>query len=192
MVMKNCLFVILLLSFANLFSQQINLDHPLSLPGISGKKLSLHQFKENKASVVIFFSPECPICVSMTKTIREMADTFAQQGVKFYIIYPGNYYSNKHIREFQKSYLLKMGGYRDDNNALVKALGAKVTPQAIVISPAGKIVYSGKIDNWFEDIGKRRTIITQFYLHDALTAIIKNQAPPVEKTDPVGCFIMVN
>jgi peroxiredoxin len=189
MRVKNYYFLILLLLAQTSFSQVVNLDAKLTLSGTSGKKLYLEKLKENKASVVIFYSPECPICINMTKTVREMADTFVRKGIQFYIIYPGNYYSNQRIRKFQKNYMLKMGGYRDDNNILVKDLGATVTPQVFVIGPTGKIIYSGKIDNWFEEIGKRRTIITEHYLRDALEAVIINQEPAVKKTAPVGCFI---
>jgi hypothetical protein len=54
------------------------------------------------------------------------------------------------------------------------------------------VIYSGKIDNWFEDIGKRRTIITEFYLQDALNSVIRHREPAIKETKPVGCFIDIH
>ena len=184
-----CLLAVLLVGTHGLIAQQIDLNAHLNIKPATGNKFLLQQVKTNKASVIIFYSPECPICVSMTKTVREMADSFLGKGIKFYLVYPGKYYSIAHLREFQKTYMLQMGGYRDDNNELVHILGATVNPQAFVINAEGKVIYSGKIDNWFEDIGKKRTITTEFFLRDALNSVLKGEDPAIKKTEPVGCFI---
>jgi hypothetical protein len=72
---------------------------------------------------------------------------------------------------------------------LTKALKATVTPEAVVIDNNKNRIYSGKIDNRFEDIGKRRTIITEQYLQDAIDAILHNKLPAIERTEPVGCIL---
>ena len=169
--------------------QQLNINTKLNIKSITGGKLRFKSLKSNKATVIVFYSPECPICISMSKTLRDLSDSFTTKGVQFYLIYPGNYYSLSVLKKFQKNYLLKMDGFRDDHNQLVHILGATVNPEAFVISPDGNIAYSGKIDNWFEDVGKRRSVVTEFYLKDALQALLKNEHPAIRKTEPVGCFI---
>jgi galactitol-specific phosphotransferase system IIB component len=37
-----------------------------------------------------------------------------------------------------------------------------------LVDRAGLIVYSGKINNMYEDIEKRRAVVTEFYLRDAI------------------------
>lgn len=184
-----CFYLFGLVPIHSLFAQQIDLNSKVSVMPVTGKKFSLQQLRENKASVIIFYSPECPICISMTKSVREMADSFGLKGAKFYLVYPGTYYSKTHIRKFQQTYQLKPDGFRDDSKTLAKLLGATVTPQAFIIDSLGNIVYSGKIDNWFVDIGNRRTIITEFYLRDALSSLLSHRKITVKKTEPVGCFI---
>lgn len=185
------LFLIIIGSIGPVFCQQLDLNAHVKLTPVSSGAFSLNGWKANKASAVIFFSPECPICKGFTKSLRELADSFSGQGIKFYLIFPGDF-SVAQIRKFQKQYTLAIPAYKDENKQLVKILGATTTPQAFVISPEGGIIYSGKIDNWYENIGKQRTVITQFYLRDALIAVLNHNQPYIKKTEPVGCFININ
>jgi peroxiredoxin len=184
-----CLGLFVVILFSALQGQSLDLNGKVKLTPVTGAKFTWEQIKMNKASAVIFFSPECPICNALIKTVRDLADSFATAGVKFYLVYPGSYYSVANLRKFQKSYQLKPDGFRDDNNELVKLLGATVMPQVFVINPAGGIAYSGKIDNSYEGIGKRRTVITEFYLKDALNAVLQHREPKIKLTEPAGCFI---
>jgi hypothetical protein len=60
-------------------------------------------------------------------------------------------------------------------------------PQVFVLR-GRTVLYSGKIDNSYERVGKRRTIITQHLLHDVLTNIVQNQPIVPSKTEPIGCI----
>ena len=66
---------------------------------------------------------------------------------------------------------------------------AKVTPEVFVFNPQGKLQYQGKIDNWIVKLGKKRTIVTEFYLSDALKSLIAGEPVAVSHTDAVGCII---
>jgi len=184
-----CLGLYIFIIAGVLSGQSLDLTNKVKLRPVTGTKFSLARLSTNKVSALIFYSPECPICNALIKTVRDMADSFAMQGVKFYLIYPGSYYSLSNLRKFQKSYLLKSEGFRDDNNELVKVLGATVMPQVFVIDSAGNIVYSGKIDNSYEGIGRRRSFITEFYLKDALNAVLRHSELKIKRTEPAGCFI---
>lgn len=186
------LTILVILSIAilnSIYAQSIDVNRPVKLTPVSREKFSLIDIKSNKASVFIFLSPECPICIKMTGSIREIADSFASKGVKFYLIFPGKYFTASQIQTFQKTYKLDIPALRDENNEFVALTGATITPQAFVVDHTGKIVYTGKIDNWYESIGKRRTVITEFYLRDALDAVINSRLPKIKRTEPVGCII---
>ena len=172
------------------FCQRLDLNANVKLTPVATAAFSLNEWRQNKASVVIFFSPDCPICIGFTKSIRELADSFSGRGIKFYLIFPGDF-SAAQIRKFQKQYTIPIPAYRDERKQLVKILAATTTPQAFVINPEGEIIYSGKIDNRYENIGKQRTVITQFYLRDALNAALNHYEPSIKKTEPVGCFINI-
>lgn len=50
--------------------------------------------------------------------------------------------------------------------------------------------YAGKIDNGFENIGKKRQVVTEHYLRDALESILLQKEIEIKETQPVGCFII--
>ncbi len=168
-------------------AQTINLDTNFHIKRICGSA-ELYD-SEKIATVIVCYAPQCPICIAQTKTLQALYDSIKPKGVNMILIYPGGYYSKGFIRKFQKQYKLKITAFLDKSMELTNALNATVTPQAFVIDSSGKLQYSGKIDNWFEDIGKRRTVITEFYLLDAVNAILEQKEPKVKQTVPVGCFI---
>ena len=71
----------------------------------------------------------------------------------------------------------------------MKATGAKVTPEAVVVDSTGKIVYRGRINNFYEDFGKPRRVVTEHDLRDALKAVLAGKPAPKPRGECVGCFI---
>jgi thiol-disulfide isomerase/thioredoxin len=59
----------------------------------------------------------------------------------------------------------------------------------VAIVPGKALVYAGRIDNWAYAPGRKRTIITEHDLRNALNAYVAGKPVPVSKTKAVGCFI---
>lgn len=171
---------------ATLFAQQIDVSKDYGLNAITNTKQP--NFGSSAYSVIVFYAPECPICISTTKALNELAAIY-QAKVPFYLVYPSNYYSNGFIRKFHKKYGLKLPAFKDKQKALVHALQASITPQVFVIDNKGNVLYNGKIDNQYEDVGQRRTVVTAYYLRDALDSVLKGEQPAIPFTKAVGCFI---
>jgi hypothetical protein len=51
------------------------------------------------------------------------------------------------------------------------------------------VIYQGRIDNWAYELGKKRKVITEYNLKDALTSVLLNKPISVSKTKAVGCYI---
>ena len=77
---------------------------------------------------------------------------------------------------------------RDPTHALVKFVGATVTPEAAVYA-GGRVVYRGRIDDRYVDLGVERPAPTRHDLADALTASLAGKPAPHATTQAVGCFI---
>jgi thiol-disulfide isomerase/thioredoxin len=150
------------------------------------------QITKHKATVFLFYSPECPICLSQTKTISELYNQHKKDSIDFIMVFPGKFYSNKIIKRFLKDYAISIYAIRDDNVALTNYMKATVTPEAVVLDRNRNRIYSGRIDNLFEDIGERRTIVTEHYLRDAIVAVLENKEPVIKRTEPVGCILNLN
>lgn len=181
-------FCITLLCFEIAQAQSFDLAKDYGLVRIADKENNGVSFSNNSVTVVIFFAPECPICKSNTKAISELKTKY-QGKANFYLIYPGTYYSTGFIRKFQKKYQLEIASYKDPEKSLARALDAGITPQAFVINAQGNVLYTGKINNQYDDIGKRRAVVTEFYVQDALDSVLKGEEPAIRFTEAVGCII---
>lgn len=182
-------FLVLFLCFwVMLVSAYTRIDQ-VPLTSLDGKKVYLGSVSANKATVIIFLSPECPLCQSYTLTVNNLIKDYSSQKIDFVGVVPGKDDAVADIKKYIRSYKASIRVLRDEDNKLVKYLGASITPEAFVIDKNGKIVYSGRIDNWAYELGKKRKIITEHNLKDAIESVLHNQSVKVTKTRAVGCFI---
>jgi hypothetical protein len=143
-----------------------------------------------KAIVFLFTSTDCPISNRYAPEIRRMAAAFAPQGVVFRLVYPNPAEQAPAIREHMAAfaYAGATQAFRDPEHALVRFVGATVTPEAAVFA-RGHIVYRGRIDDRYADLGLERPAPTRRDLAEALTAVLAGKPAPQPTTQPVGCFI---
>ena len=143
-----------------------------------------------KAIVFIFTSTDCPISNRYAPEVRRIADAFGSKGVVFRLVYPNPSENAAAIREHMAAYSLAgVGeGLRDHQLALVKFAGVDVTPEAAVVV-GDRVVYRGRIDDRYVDLGRERPAATQRDLFDALSAIIAGKPVAHATTKAVGCFI---
>jgi len=75
----------------------------------------------------------------------------------------------------------------DASGVLREALAPTHVPEAFLFDTNGRLAYRGAIDDAYAAIGRRRPVVTQRYLADAVASIRKGRAPPVSFVPPVGC-----
>src|SRR5262245_17210656 len=143
-----------------------------------------------KAIVFLFTSTDCPISNRYAPEVRRIAERFAPQGVVFRLVYPGTADTAPAIRERMKafSYEGATDALRDPTLALVKFSGATITPEAAVYA-GGRIVYRGRIDDRYVDLGLERPAATKHDLADAVAAVVAGTPIAQRTTQAVGCFI---
>lgn len=150
------------------------------------------QASENDSvTVYVFLSETCPICQNNTIELRRVYEQYRQQGVEFIGVFPNKGLSTEAtVKKFTRNYNLNFEMKLDGEHKLVQQYNATTTPQVFVVHKAtGQVLYSGRIDNSFEALGKRREVITERYLNNALNNIILNKPVQPAVTKPVGCFI---
>lgn len=161
-----------------------------TLQTIEGNKLPIEPGKGNKALVILFVSPECPLCQSYSLTIRNLYETYHSKGINFIAVVPGTDFTKEEIIKYRNSYGLKKIPFcLDPNNSLSKQLKASITPEVFVITKSNEQVYSGRIDNWAYELGKKRAVITEHDLRDVLAKISQDIPVKPYQTKAVGCFI---
>ena len=143
-----------------------------------------------KAIVFLFTSTDCPISNRYAPEVRRIAEAFGAKHVAFRLVYPNPSEDAKAIREHMAAYSYTgiAEAVRDPKLALVKFTGATVTPEAVVVA-GGKVVYRGRVDDRYVDLGRERPAPTERNLFDALTAIVAGRPAPHATTRAVGCFI---
>ncbi|MFZ0537306.1 MAG: hypothetical protein WAM47_10605, partial [Candidatus Sulfotelmatobacter sp.] len=78
---------------------------------------------------------------------------------------------------------------RDPEHALVKQARAEITPEAAVFNREGKLIYHGRIDNWYVEFGRSRPAPTTHELSDAIAAAIAGRPLANPAVKGVGCYI---
>jgi thiol-disulfide isomerase/thioredoxin len=159
------------------------------LKTVSSSTFSFQQIQNNLATVFVFVSPECPIAQKYTLEIEKLSGKYKEHKIEFYGIFPGMIAMRPSCETFADDYNLTIPLLKDGYYKVTKLLGATITPEVFVLDSNASILYSGQIDNWFFRLGKRRTVITERYLLDAIEAIINSEMIKVKQTEAVGCFI---
>jgi len=143
-----------------------------------------------KAIVFLFTSTDCPISNRYAPEVRRLAERFRPDGIIFRLIYPNPSDTADAIRDHVTAfgYAGAMEPFRDPAQSLVKFAGATVTPEAAVYA-GGRIVYRGRIDDRYVDLGRERAAPMVHDLADALTAVMSGKPVAQPVTQAVGCFI---
>jgi len=143
-----------------------------------------------KAIVFLFTSTDCPISNRYAPEVKRLSSAFVPQGVLFRLIYPDPTEDTTAIRAHMAafSYAGAMQALRDPKHALVAAVGATITPEAVVYAD-GRVQYRGRIDDRYVDLGVERPAATEHDLADALTAVLAGKPVAHPETQPVGCYI---
>jgi hypothetical protein len=141
----------------------------------------------NLASVVIFYWHDCPICNSYAPEINRIES--AHTNFAFYIVQVDPDLSLAEAKKHAREYDLHPPVLLDPKHRLVERLKATVTPQAVVVARDGKALYSGRIDDWYAAVGKRRSAARQHDLIAALQDLEQGRRVKNEETKAIGCVI---
>src|SRR5258707_10764020 len=88
-------------------------------------------------SVLLFVNSTCPLSARIVPELNRLYSEFSPRGVKFLAIYAET------VRETPHTFPSLL----DPTQSLARQTGATTTPQAIVISERGAVLYRGRIDD---------------------------------------------
>ncbi|MBS1716221.1 MAG: redoxin family protein [Armatimonadetes bacterium] len=149
----------------------------------NGKPFAVHG-----PTALVFITSDCPICREYSPEISRLAAFAGSKHVDFYLVFsePGIKAKDAvaHLKEFGLPQLAVLDG----SLSFAKKLGAKVTPTA-VLWDGKNLLYSGRINDLYPSIGKRRVNPTTHEFRDAIAAAASHHAIKVSRTEAVGCTI---
>ncbi len=140
-------------------------------------------------TVLIFVSTDCPVSNRYAPEIKRLHDEFTSRGVRFRLVYPNPLDTEAAISKHLQEYGYPQIAQRDRDHTLVKKAGATITPEAAVFDARERLVYRGRIDDRFVELGRERPAATHPDLRNALTSSLAGTRVSPSRTQAVGCFI---
>jgi hypothetical protein len=154
---------------------------------LAGLVLSLLVAQADLLTVYVFTTTDCPISNRYAPEIQRIASRFEGRA-KFVLVYPVPEDSPEMIGAHHKKFGYSMAFVRDGAQKFVKQFGVTVTPEVAVIK-GSSLVYRGRIDDRYVELGKERPKPTTHDLEDALGAAIAGRRIAVKETRAVGCIL---
>lgn len=145
--------------------------------------------KPAPAHVLLFVRTDCPITNRYAPELARIAQEFAGRGVDFWLVYPDKTETAEAIERHQAEYHLPGTALRDPQHVLVKRAEATISPQAAVFDHAGRLVYSGRIDDRYVAFGKARPAPRTHDLENAIAATLAGKSVAEPRTHSVGCYL---
>ncbi|MFY9232853.1 MAG: redoxin domain-containing protein [Fimbriimonadaceae bacterium] len=140
------------------------------------------------ASVLIFVTTECPIANAYAPEINRIIARYKPKGINFYLVNVDAKVSTRDAAKHAKDYGYTSPVLIDRKHQLVRASGARITPEAAIFQ-GPNLRYLGRIDDQYFGLGRRRARVTQRDLRKALDAIVAHRKPEPARTEAIGCFI---
>jgi len=142
-----------------------------------------------RAVVIFFMTTDCPLSNGYVPEMNRIEQDYASRGVRFYAVQGDTTIADDEVRRHARDFAYRFPVLLDPQQVLSQHTGATVTPEAAVLSPAGEVLYLGRIDNRIEDWGKVRYQPTVFDLREALGAVLAGRPVPHPRTRAFGCSI---
>ena len=143
-----------------------------------------------KAMVLVFISTDCPSANGYLPQLHHLAAEYEARGVRMFLVHSCSDVDRATAKAHAKEFGISIPIVLDATQVIARRVGAKVTPEAVVIAPdSSEPVYRGAIDNLHADYGKKRRVATEHYLADALDDVLEGQPVALPRTKSVGCFI---
>lgn len=162
-----------------------------SLPDTEGQTVSLSDFQDAKALLVMFICNHCPYVKHVRGELARLARDYQDKGVAVVGIssndvenYPDDSPEKMVIEKAQVGYSFPY--LYDESQEVAKAYTAACTPDFFVFDKDRRLIYRGQLDDSRPDSGKP---LTGSDLRAALDAALADQPVPQDQKPSAGCNI---
>ena len=166
---------------------------PLVVRDLDGRASTPLVVAAGGINLLIFVSSDCPISARYSPEINRIVHDYQPKGVHAWLVYAEPKVTDATVRANVREYHagLAVTTVIDTGFRLTDAVGASVTPEAAIYTPAGR-AYRGRIDDLYEVIGQSRRTADHHDLRDALDAVLAGRPVTTAVTKAIGCFIERN
>lgn len=162
-----------------------------SLPDANGKPVSLADFADAKALVVVFMCNHCPFVKHLRGGLAKLGRDCAEKGMAMVGINSNNYEqypddSPDRMRSEANVYGYEFPYLVDAEQSVAKAYQAACTPDFFVFDGEQKLVYRGQFD---DSRPGNEIAVTGKDVYAVLGAVLEGKAVAEEQKPSMGCNI---
>ena len=147
------------------------------------------EWAKQKAILLFFITTDCPVGNSYVPEMNRLREAYGSRGIAFYGVQADPTVAGDVVARYARDYRYSFPLLLDPAQTLVRHANATVTPQAAILSPEGKVLYLGPIDNRVEDFGKSRPQATQAYVRLVLDSVLGGKGVAFSTHKSIGCSI---
>lgn len=162
-----------------------------SLPDTDGKKVSLHDFDDKQALLVMFICNHCPYVKHVRAELAKLGRDYQGKGVGIVAIssndvenYPDDAPDKMAVEKNEAGYTFPY--LYDESQGVAKAYSAACTPDFFVFDKDRKLAYRGQLD---DSRPGNDVPLTGKDLRAALDAVLAGQPVPEPQRPSMGCNI---
>ena len=162
---------------------------PWALTDLAGQTHEPFDEPTTRAIALVFITPDCPIANYYQPTLRILGDEFAERGVPLFMIHSDPDVTADSAQRHVAKFKIAAPVILDHDQSIARRVDAKITPEAIIVDRDGETLYRGRIDNFYEAIGRKRRAATEHDFRDALAAVADGRPVANPVTKALGCHI---
>lgn len=144
--------------------------------------------KKTYPVVVVFIDIGCVISQRFIPYLNTMNDLSASKDVQFYGVISNPRVTWQEAQKFKDEYAIEFSLIFDRNGDLANRIKPTIVPEAFVFDIYDELIYYGRINDQFADLGKFNKTAREEELKDAIIAASNKDVPAVTYTVPKGCF----
>jgi peroxiredoxin len=164
---------------------------PFRLPNVDGRMVSIEDFKDAPALLVVFMCNHCPYVKHILPHFVGLAKEYQQRGVAIVGInsndvssYPDD--APDKMAEVSRSMGFTFPYLFDESQEVARAYGAACTPDFYLFDRSRRLVYRGQMDDSRPGNGRP---VTGADLRAAMDAVLAGRPVSADQKPSVGCNI---
>lgn len=157
------------------------------LRGLDGSQSGLPRIQGPRGLLLVFVSVDCPIANRFLPELEEIGGRATAAGLPLVYVYASPFETDGAVSEHHRSYRLRHPPYRDPGFQVAQALGASLTPEAVLLRSDGSIAYRGRVNDQYSAPGQGRPSPARHDLAEAVAAHLEGGWSGVRGLPAVGC-----
>jgi hypothetical protein len=153
-----------------------------------GKQVNPFDAASGKIVVLVFLRRDCPVSSRYAPIIQQLS-ALREHDASFWLVFPDKDETPQTIHKYLQEFAYRLPALRDPEHALVKLAQVQITPEVAVFNRNHQLIYDGRIDNWYQDLGRSRPVPTTHELDEAIQAAVGGTTPAKNQVRGVGCYI---